>query len=785
MNLNNILIVCDKEQLINSYEMILKPYGDTAYFVISQENKIENINFLDYRIIVADLNILTNIKEFLELAKYYDFKRQIVILISAFDSLYLQKIEDSLKNISFIIKKPFLTSKLTDYLANEIYKFKQINLISNKADILIDIIDLHPSKIAVYDYDGNFFYANMNYITSYKIDLNQKNSLLFDEIKSCEQNFSYIKSKLFVLKTFTVQHKEHNIWLESVFFYTNSKYIIHIVSDITSSKQKEIRLELASSFFENTNEGIIITNSHGIIQSVNKAFSEITGYSQDDVIGKNPNILKSSIHDKQFYENMWHSLKAHGYYKGEIWNKRKNGEVYPQIISISKAINEKYQEEYYLSIFTDISTLKEADKKVAYFANFDSLTTLPNRSNFEKQLTDSINSAKKHNQSFAIFFIDLDKFKEVNDTHGHDVGDQMLINISKRFLNSIRKDDVIARIGGDEFILIAKNIENTRFIHSLAQKIQTKISQPLSIENQVFNMTLSMGIAIYPDHGHDRNDLLKNADIAMYEVKEKGRDGYKIYNEDMANRVVTKVSMQKEIRRGILRDEFIMYYQPIIDFETHQVIGAEALVRWQHPLQGLLSPANFLPYMISGDMEELFGDMVVTKVMQDIQTLNKAKQNNLLTISINISQKQFYNVQFCNIITKIAQNFGISPSQVELEILETQIMKDKELAKDTIDNLHKMGFRISLDDFGTEYSSMNYLKYFKVDKIKIDQSFIKNMLIDKDDRNITKAIIHLAKLFNLKVQAEGVETKEHFDVLKQYNCDFSQGYYHSKPLSLG
>ncbi len=783
MNLDKIAIISDKKQLIFSYKVILESYGKITTHFISKNEKLEEIDFSKYKIILLDLNELFNIKEFLNICKFYDFTRKIVVFISVFDNLYLQNIQDDLKGISFIIKKPFLTSKLTNYLEKEIYKIKQINLISDKADILIDIIDLHPSRIAVFDNQGRFYYANMNYLTSYNIDINSVKDLYFDTIKACNLEFNYIKSKLFVLKTFTVQNQEEDCtWYESVFFYTNSKYIIHIASDISTIKQKEIKLELAASFFENTSEGIIIANTQGIIQSVNNAFTKITGYSKEEAIGKYPSILKSGIHDSNFYEGMWNNLKACGYFKSEIWNKRKNGEIYPQLISISKATNEKYKEEYYLSMFSDISTLKEADKKVYYYANFDSLTTLPNRVYFEKQLNYIIKDSQKKNQQFALFFIDIDKFKEVNDTYGHNVGDMMLQIVAKKFMHNIRKDDIIARLGGDEFTLILKDIKDITFIEKFTNNLKNKIAEPIEIENKIFNVSLSIGIAIYPNHGINDNDLLKNADIAMYEVKENGKNDYKIYDKNMSSKVVTKVCMQNEIKNSILKNEFIMYYQPIIDFKTLKTVGAEALVRWNHSKKGIIAPNDFLSYVASGNLDNEFGDMVIELVMQDIQKINQLIPENQLIFSINISNKQFYDPLFCTNIAKATQNFSIESSQIELEVLETQIMQDKHLAKEKIETLHQLGFKIALDDFGTEYSSLNYLKYFKVDKLKIDQSFIKNILSNDDDLNITMSIIHIAKLFKLKVQAEGVESKEHFDKLKIFECDFSQGYYHSKPI---
>jgi len=587
MHLDKILLLTDKEELIFSYELLLQPYGALDVELLCSNKKMDTILFEGYQIIIVDLQAKQYVQEFLEIANFYSFTRELLVLISFFDSSELQKLSVSLKNISFIIKKPFITSKLTQFLDKEIYKMKQISLISNKADILIDIIDLHPSRIAVYDSEGFFFYANLNYINAYSILVQPDQAIHFDTISPCEYSFHAIKSKLFVLKTFSLQEQEQNSWQESLFFYTNSKYIIHVSSDITSKKQKELRLELASNFFENTNEGIIVANKHGYIESVNKAFSAITGYSKDEAIGQNPRILKSGLHDVRFYETMWNGIKANGYWKGEVWNKRKNGEVYPQILSISKTTSTIHQEEYYMSIFTDISSLKEADKKIYYHANYDSLTTLPNRAYFEKQLENILQDAEQSKTQVAVFFIDVDKFKDVNDSYGHNVGDAMLVSIAKRLLNSTRENDFVARIGGDEFVLIAKDIKNHKNVENLAKKMQKKVKQSLEVEGQIFSMSLSVGVAIYPEHGKESQELLKNADIAMYEVKENGRADFQIYAGYMSKKIMTKTSMLLEIKRALLKKEFVMHYQPIIDFTNNCVSGVEALVRWNHPEKGI------------------------------------------------------------------------------------------------------------------------------------------------------------------------------------------------------
>jgi diguanylate cyclase (GGDEF)-like protein/PAS domain S-box-containing protein len=658
----------------------------------------------------------------------------------------------------------------------------EVHFLLNKADILIDIIDSHPSKIAVYCSEGNFYYANEKYVKSYNINLSNKENLNFDNINFCEHKFEYIKAELQNKKGFNVQKQKGKQWFEYQFIYTEKNYIIHISSDITNIKEREIKLESASSFFENTNEAIVIADKDGLIKSVNRAFSKITGYSENEAIGKNPNILKSGIHDVAFYKSMWNSLEKNGYWKGEIWDKRKNGEIYPQILSISKNKSSKFNEDCYMSVFTDISNLKKGEKKVYYNANYDSLTKLPNRTYFNKELETILKEADKENYQVALFFIDIDKFKEVNDTYGHNVGDKMLVNVSKRLLNSIRENDVIARIGGDEFVLISKNIKNEDNVRQLAANLKKKIKEPMEVENQIFYVGLSIGVAIYPQHGISNKDLLKNADIAMYEVKKSTRDDFKIYDKLMSTRIAITASMQNDIKKALEDDMFIVYYQPVIDLRTNSITGAEALVRWNHPQKGILEPDNFLQYVLSGDTGREFGCMVLLKVLKDLKYINETVPENKLQISVNVSKYQLSSPAFCSDFLNIFEKYFIKANQVELEIVETEILQNSDMIKKNIEELSSCGFSIAFDNFGTGYSSLGYLRDIKVDKLKIDKSFVKNMLENEKDLNIVKSIIDIGKLFDLRVQAQGVETKEQYLKLKEIGCHFSQGFYHSHPL---
>ncbi len=506
---------------------------------------------------------------------------------------------------------------------------------------------------------------------------------------------------------------------------------------------------------------------------------------KEEAVGRTPAMLKSGIHDKNFYETLWESIQNNGSWQGEVWNKRKNGEIYPEWLSIAKAINSKYSEEFYIAIFTDITTLKEADKKLHFYANHDILTGLANRVQFESNLKTIIEGCRRRNTKAALMFIDLDKFKDVNDTFGHNVGDQMLKTIAKRIELSIRKEDFLARLGGDEFVLIINDIKGEEDVLNLANKINKNIKEMLTIEDKVFFMTLSIGIAIFPLHANNSEDLIKYADVAMYEVKGGGRNGYRLYNQGMTDKMSEKITLQNQIKNALKKDEFEMYYQAIVDVPSNTIVGAEALVRWNHTTRGLLAPAHFIDFIEDSSMNLEFGDMVFKKVLHDMQTINSKCDNNEFKVSINISAKQFFLKDFVSVIVGFCKDFYISPQQIELELLETQIMHNSEISSKKIEKLHEEGFRISIDDFGTGYSSLSYLKNFKVDKLKIDQSFIRDFLVDMNDRAIVEAIITLAKTFQLKVQAEGVETDEHYALLQAFECDNAQGYTFNKPMPLG
>lgn len=778
---SKLLIIAEQDIVFKPYGLILKKYfGSVEFLLIASYESLTELKTDNFDILLIDLYSKKYI-DYIKMIPNIDVK---IVLISPFNLAYIPKSINNLQFIDLILTKPIEFSKLTTFIQNESHKIEKNNILEKKNHVLAKVVDLHPARIGVFDLEGLLFYANSNYLTANNLTFEHIDTLSFDSISQCNIGFENIKKKLQISKSFTHQREEDEKWYESIFYIVDYEFIIHICADITVQKQKEIQLEQSSVFYENSNEGIIVTNTKGKIISVNKSFCKITGFTKDEALGKTPNILNSGIHDKNFYEEMWESLKNNSSWQGEIWNKRKNGEIYPEWLSIAKAFNPKYKEEFFIAIFTDITSLKEADKKLHFYANHDVLTGLANRVQFESHLKNALHACKRHDSKLALFFIDLDKFKDVNDTYGHSIGDEMLKTVAKRIQQSIREEDFIARLGGDEFVLIIKDVREYNDMLLLADKINENIKEPIAIEDKVFFMSLSIGIAIYPDHGLNSEDLIKHADAAMYEVKESDRNGFKIYNQGMTDKVSHKLTIQNELEISIKKDEFVMYYQAIVDIKTNKIIGTEALVRWNHSKKGVLTPFHFIHIIEDSRMNVEFGELVFKKVLHDMQTINSSLGNNHFKVSINISAKHFFEPKFVGSIVGFCKDFSIEPSQIELELLETHIMKNSTISEAKLEKLNEIGFRVAIDDFGTGYSSLSYLKNFKVDKLKIDQSFIRDFLENKSDKAIVEAIIKLSDSFEMKVQAEGVETKEHLVLLKELNCDLVQGYYYNMPMPL-
>ncbi|MEH6627952.1 MAG: EAL domain-containing protein [Motiliproteus sp.] len=553
--------------------------------------------------------------------------------------------------------------------------------------------------------------------------------------------------------------------------------------DITQRKHAEDRLDLAQKVIQSTSEGIVITEPSGTVVDVNPAFLEMMGYCREEVIGKNPRMWQSGRHDKAFYRDMWKLLLLDGFWEGEIWDRRKDGGVFPKWLSVNAIKDSDGNILNFVSISTDISEQKAAEKKLENLAFYDPLTQLPNRTLFKDRLEHELLAAKRFDRQLGLMFLDLDRFKKVNDTLGHDVGDQLIEQVARKLEHCLRESDTVCRLGGDEFTVILTEVHTPEALGHIAQNIISALNHPFMLKNQEVFISTSIGIAVYPDDGNDFSTLTRNADIAMYQSKEAGRDTYRFFTADMNLRNQARVAIENDLRKALDNDEFEVHYQPIVELKGLQPLGIEALVRWRHPKNGLVMPQQFISIAEETGLIIPLGEWVMKTACRETKALQRQGWSDL-KVSVNLSGRQFQEPGLVTTITDILTESGLSADSLELEITESMIMLDVDDAVATMKRFNDHGLKISIDDFGTGYSSLSHLKKFPLHTLKIDRSFICDLSEDSDDAAIVDTIISMAKTLNLRVTAEGVETAEQLAFLQQRACDFVQGYYFAKPLPL-
>lgn len=565
--------------------------------------------------------------------------------------------------------------------------------------------------------------------------------------------------------------------------YVNDQMSTHCVfKDITEEEKIQKKLQLSDIVFENTTEGILITNERFEIISVNEAFTKITGYSFDDVKNKNPKILKSGKHDKEFYKHFYQELKTNNCWRGEIWNRKKSGEIYPEWLNISVVKDKQNQIINYVALFSDISKIKDSNAKIEFLAHHDPLTNLPNRLLLQARLNKSIEEATELKQRLALFFIDIDNFKLINDTYGHSIGDRIINLVAKRLQKNIRKNDTISRIGGDEFIIVMENLNDKNHIKKIAQNILDDFREPVKMEQYLFDITISIGISIFPENGLNDEDLIKHADTAMYSAKNLGKNQFQFYKAKMTSEIFEKIIMKQELNDAIKNEEFEVYYQPQIDIKQNRIIGAEALIRWNHKNLRIVYPNDFIPYAEETKLIIPIGKFVLEKACAFMKKLQEEKILEEGTISVNISNIQIKYDDIVKLIDEELKKSKLSPKFLEIELTENYLMRDTDESLSILNELKKLGINLAVDEFGTGYSSLNYLKQFPLDKLKIDISFISDLPFNKKDAAITKTIIALGKGLDIKTIAEGVETKEQKEFLEKEECDEIQGWFYSKAL---
>ncbi|MBA6225898.1 EAL domain-containing protein [Colwellia sp. MB02u-18] len=569
-----------------------------------------------------------------------------------------------------------------------------------------------------------------------------------------------------------------------------------IRTDITEHKKSEKKLKLANEekdkraaelalaaiVFSHTREGIIITDASASIIKVNNTFTEVTGYSHQEAVGKNLRFFQSDSQSAEFYALMWQAVNSKGYWVGTIWNRRKNGEVYPENLTLSAVKNAASEISHYVALYSDITELnKTHQSQLQRMAHYDDLTDLPNRTLLAQRLNQAILQSNRQHNSLAVAFIDLDDLKTVNDAHGHHVGDELLIIISLRMKEALREGDTLARIGGDEFVLVLTDLTKTEEFNKILERLLLVVSAPVIVDDLVLNVSASIGVTQYPQDESDAEILIRHADQAMYMAKKSGKNCYHLFDSALDDAVNLEQEKINNISAVLDKGEFVLYYQPKVNMSTGEVVGVEALIRWQHPIRGLVPPLDFLPLIENHAISLDIGEWVIDTALSQISQWQSIGIT--LPISVNISAYQLQKTDFVErLATLLAAHPDVSPHLLELEVLETSALNDINYIIATMKSCISLGVQFALDDFGTGYSSLTYLRRLPASQIKIDQSFIRDMLIDPDDLAIVKGVVSLAKAFQLEVIAEGVETVEHGTELLQLGCKLAQGYGIARPM---
>ena len=570
----------------------------------------------------------------------------------------------------------------------------------------------------------------------------------------------------------TIQHQLH----QEIAIRQEAEHKLQ--SENTTRKSAEKYLLLFKNIFDNAIEGIYITDPEGRILTTNNSFSRITGYPASEIIGQHPGLLASTPQVESSFISMWNDLPQTGSWSGEIWNRKKDGSICPQWLSVSVIRNESQEITHYFAFFHDITELKRKEKQISILAYSDALTKLPNRAALEHRLTKAIARAGRENRALAVFFIDLDNFKNINDSMGHDKGDQVLIEVAERLSATIRSEDTLSRLGGDEFILLSESIDNENAVYNLASRILASLKKPITLTPNTIYVNASIGIALFPNDGHNSHELIKNADMAMYKAKSEGKNKFVMFTKEMNEKLLNRIRIENAIRSGLKQHEFTVYYQPKINLASELPTSFEALVRWQKN-STIITPDQFIPV---AEESGLIDEMSLYVLDEVCIFLTKIQEHNLtrLPISVNMSPRTFNQKNIVETIDTILGAHRINHQLIEFEITETTAMKDVQHSLDTMHRFRERGIRFSIDDFGTGYSSLSYLSEMPVSTLKIDKRFINTD--NANSRGIVSTITAMSKQMQLNVVAEGVETRDQLLWLRRIGCNEVQGYYFSRPM---
>ncbi|MDD2933018.1 MAG: EAL domain-containing protein [Methylotenera sp.] len=588
-----------------------------------------------------------------------------------------------------------------------------------------------------------------------------------------------------VLGTFAIYHREKAAPTPADLALIEQ--CAQLVSIAIERKQAENNIQIAATTFD-SQESLMVTDVNRVILRVNQSFSNITGYSAEEVIGQPSNMFRSGRQDEGFYKAMWENINRNGSWQGEVWNRRKNGEVYPGYLSISAVKNEQGFVTNYVSTLSDITESKAAADEIQSLAFYDPLTGLPNRRLLLDRLNQALVVSARSSKGGALLFLDLDHFKTLNDTLGHDIGDKLLQEVANRLLACVREGDTVARLGGDEFVVMLedlseKSIEAATQVEHIGHKILTALNQPYQLDIHEHHSTPSIGIALFSDHGETQEELLKHADIAMYQAKKAGRNTLRFFDPQMQTTINNRANLEGELRKALEREQFQLYYQIQVDDNGH-ALGAEVLIRWCHPKRGLISPFHFIPLAEETGLILPIGEWVLNTACAQLGVWQQQPSTAHLTLSVNVSAKQFRQPDFITQVQTAVQQHSINPARLKLELTESMLLEQIDLTIATMNALKEIGIRFSLDDFGTGYSSLQYLKKLPLYQLKIDQSFVRDIADDISDQAIVRTIIAMAQTLNLNVIAEGVETEQQRQLLQSNGCHTYQGYLFSQPVPI-
>lgn len=567
----------------------------------------------------------------------------------------------------------------------------------------------------------------------------------------------------------------------SAVLLVDEQLLYGIGRDITQHRETERRLEEVAAVFSSTGEGVIITDTDGMIRDVNAAFTRITGYTAEEVRGRNTAVLASGRHDARFFSEMWKELRDKGIWRGEMWNRRKDGEIYPQRMTLSRIRAENGEERGYVSVFSDVSGIKKAEEQLQFLAYHDPLTKLPNRELVKEHLSHAIARCRRSGNKLALMFLDLDGFKNVNDSLGHLAGDNLLQQAAERLQQALRAEDSIGRIGGDEFVIMIEGVQQDADVAPVAEKVVQALRPAFHIEGREVSVSGSLGISLYPDDGESVTTLMRNADSAMYSAKDGGRDQYRFYSQQLTTRAFEHVLLDNALRAALEREEFRVAYQPQVNLESGQIIGLEALLRWQHPAMGTMAPGRFIPHAERCGLITPIGNWVMeTACRQGVHWLEQGLDFG--HVAVNVAAPQFAAEDFLESVNDCLRRTGLPPHHLELEITESILLRDSLGAIQRMRDLRALGVRFSIDDFGTGYSSLSYLNRMPIDRLKLDRSFVSHITTETSDQIIAEAVVALGKAMSISVLAEGVETQQQAEMLLGMGCVQGQGFRYSIPL---